>query len=132
MGYKEKTCSVCKEKFIPTSSRNHMCSDICRKQYYLSKGLNKTYVDGKYIPTGYNQKRENNNAWKYGSVYSHLAELKECELCGSKNNLLRHHRDHNRKNNVKKNIQVLCKKCHQKHHCIRDKYGRYTSSKGIV
>ena len=72
---------------------------------------------------------ENNINWKTGIVgYHKMIDLTTacCEQCGSTKNLLIHHRDHDRTNNKRENLQVLCKKCHQKHHTVKDaKTGRY-------
>lgn len=122
-------CKVCGEMFLPTNPRNTMCSDACRNAYYKSKGLNKTYHNGVYIPSGYHQSKENNNNWKGGTTYRHLVTIESCEICGSTENLLVHHIDHNRKNNVASNLMVLCKRCHQNHHCVRGTDGRYISHK---
>lgn len=88
-------------------------------------GRNRTYKDGVYVKHGYNQAKENNNNWKGGTKYRHLVIIEKCELCGSTKNLVVHHIDHNRRNNSKENLMVLCKKCHQEHHCVRDKNGRF-------
>lgn len=122
-------CVICKKSFRPTSPRNKLCSDECRDAYYKNKGLNKRYRNGVYIPSGYNQKGENNNNWKYGCQYRGLLEVKECDYCKSAKNLLIHHKDENRKNNNVSNLIVLCKKCHQNLHCIRDEKGRFISRK---
>ena len=129
MGYKLKKCRICGKEFQPTNSRNSMCSDECRDLYYRSKGLNKTYRNGVYIPTGYHQDKEHNNNWKGGVEYRYLVKIEKCEKCGSKKNLLVHHIDENRMHNVKENLMVLCKKCHQNLHCVRDEKGRFTSRK---
>ena len=39
-----------------------------------------------------------------------------CDRCGVSDNLIIHHIDTNRKNNVIDNLQVLCKKCHNRLH----------------
>jgi len=117
----EKPCKVCGKMFLPTNPRNTICSDECRDVYYRSKGLNKTYRNGEYIHSGYNQKG--------GVMYRYLVDIEKCELCGSTENLLVHHKDFNHSHNVKENLMVLCKKCHQNLHCIRDEKGRFTSRK---
>ena len=122
-------CKICGELFLPNNPRHKICSDKCRDVYYRSKGLNKTYRDGKYIPTGYHQAKENNNNWKGGMTYRHLVTIEKRELCGSTENLLVHHIDHDRTHNVASNLMVLCKRCHQNHHCVRDTDGRYVSQK---
>ena len=35
-----------------------------------------------------------------------------CEHCGSTKNLMVHHIDHNRNNNLKENFRTVCAKCH--------------------
>ena len=39
-----------------------------------------------------------------------------CDNCSSAKDLQIHHRDGNRSNNVVKNLQILCKKCHLEEH----------------
>lgn len=51
---------------------------------------------------------------------------RKCGECGSLENLLVHHKNHNRQDNSIKNLVVLCKGCHQEIHCRRDpETGRY-------
>jgi hypothetical protein len=40
----------------------------------------------------------------------------ECEICGSKENLIVHHKDEDRANNNKNNLKTLCERCHKKGH----------------
>lgn len=40
----------------------------------------------------------------------------KCEVCGSKEDLRLHHKDHNRKNNSIDNIKLLCHTHHQEAH----------------
>ena len=42
--------------------------------------------------------------------------MKCCEKCGSNTNMMLHHKDGNRKNNKKSNLQWLCGSCHNKVH----------------
>jgi hypothetical protein len=39
-------------------------------------------------------------------------QLKDCELCGAKDKIIRHHKNENTLDNRKSNIQFLCRKCH--------------------
>lgn len=39
-----------------------------------------------------------------------------CKKCGSKTNLVYHHKNHDETDNRKSNIVVWCKKCHDQHH----------------
>lgn len=121
----KRACSVCGKMFLPTNPRNHLCSDSCRTQWDKQHGRDRHYIDGIYIKKGYNQGKENNNNWKGGTAYRHLVVVESCEICGSTDNLVVHHRNHNHEDNRVENLQVLCKKCHQKHHCIRDSKGRF-------
>lgn len=60
------------------------------------------------------------------SIYRRLITSDSCTRCGSRKNLLVHHKDEDRTNNQVTNLEVLCKACHQSHHLIRDpKTGRY-------
>lgn len=36
----------------------------------------------------------------------------QCEYCGLTKNLMIHHLDHNRNNNIKENFRTVCAKCH--------------------
>lgn len=77
-----------------------------------------------------NQRGERNNQWKNGKTkfretafanYPHV-----CNRCETTESLLVHHRDENRLNNLVENLEILCKRCHQQHHTIKDKTtGKY-------
>lgn len=82
------------------------------------------------VGSGGNQRREKNHRWKNGTgifqdlAYEHYE--KKCSLCNSEHNLHVHHKDHNRENNTVENLQILCAKCHRKHHENRcPKTGRF-------
>lgn len=70
----------------------------------------------------YKQDLQNNNNWKGGeSVYRKLAfvgyGMKEvCDHCGTKEDIIVHHIDENRRNNKRPNLQILCRTCHSTHH----------------
>ena len=67
-----------------------------------------------------------NKAWKTGiQGYRKLVDKDCCAYCGSKQNLLIHHKDENRHNNEVSNLIVLCKRCHQKYHTRRGANGQY-------
>jgi len=65
-----------------------------------------------------NQKGNKHNRWKGGTLSYYRAisraikDKNECELCGSKRFLDIHHKDGNWKNNNPKNIQIVCRSCH--------------------
>lgn len=86
---------------------------------------------------------KDNQNYKHGrSVFRRWAQekLKQlsycCERCGNKidatvrGTWAGHHKDHNQSNNVKENLEVLCKRCHQiEHECWRALQGVTTISK---
>lgn len=43
-----------------------------------------------------------------------------CERCGSKENLLAHHKNKDQSDNRPENIETLCKTCHNQHHLRRE------------
>lgn len=59
---------------------------------------------------------ENNSVWTGGQLIWWRKELKkvykECCLCKSKINLKMHHIDHNKDNNQRNNLIIICHKCH--------------------
>ena len=154
-------CEMCDIPFIPRSPRTRFC-DNCRLEHeremahkrYLRNGQTSAhrwkYINGRkvYVPVGsYNQKGENNNAYKNGSGidwYSRAIEVlpEKCNRCGATNEenlnkgksniryLLLHHKDGNHSNNSPENWEILCKRCHQKHHSVRSADGRFVSNKG--
>ena len=73
---------------------------------YDSRGIynasySNPYISYNYIDGGYRDKIRNN----------------KCEICGDlKKKHIIHHKDGNRKNNNKDNLQCLCYKCHTEVH----------------
>ena len=54
-------------------------------------------------------------------ICTNCGELKDIKF------LCVHHIDHDRSNDSFDNFKVLCKKCHQDHHVIRDQLGRFSN-----
>lgn len=112
-----RRCDNCKNMYDATSPAQRYCPecipDMKRKRQKCYKENNKK---------GYQQSGANNNNWKGGiGVYPSLAfetykMKKVCNRCGSTENILVHHRDRDRYNNEKSNLEVLCKSCHQIEH----------------
>jgi len=121
-----KVCKLCGNTYQPTSNRQKYCTECQKKK---NAQCCKDRYQRTYIKKGYNQKRENNNAWTTGiGSYKWAVEKTECSWCGSKENLLVHHKDLNRNNNDLSNLIVICKSCHQKYHVLRDPItGKFTS-----
>ena len=47
----------------------------------------------------------------------------KCKFCGVKEHLTVHHLDGNKNNNLLTNLIILCNKCHNKKHNIKEKNG---------
>mgnify|MGYP001594673155 CR=1 FL=1 len=87
---------------------------------------------------------EDNQNYKHGrSVFRRWAQekLKQlsycCERCGNKIDVsvrgtwAGHHKDHDSTNNIRENLEVLCKRCHQvEHECWRAFQGVTTIPQG--
>lgn len=92
-------------------------------------------------------KAKETNLWKnrihkINGIGSYQKYKKDnCERCGSKTNLIVHHKDCNRKNNKKNNLETLCSSCQAKEHKFythfkeaykkekRNKFGRFGEEK---
>jgi len=129
---RRRVCIKC-NNVIPLNKYKNakFCSDKCRSAYNAYKYClkhNKFKKPG--IGSGGNQLGTDNHMYKTGiGTYNKLAfanKEHKCERCTDTNNLLVHHKDHNRENNELDNLEILCKRCHQKHHEYRDSQGRYT------
>lgn len=126
----EFKCLDCGQYVIRTGNRQLFCKE-CRRIRDNQRCRN--YRARTFIPRGYNQKREKNNAWKNGSGWFTAwgKNFNNCNRCNSSKYLCVHHKDRNRKNNEFNNLEILCKKCHQIEHGIlsnRDKFGRFIKS----
>ncbi len=74
-----------------------------------------------YIKKGYNQAGANNNAWKGGVspvtyqkiAYDYYGKI--CQRCGAEATLV-HHKNEDRSDSSVKNLEPMCKRCHQLHH----------------
>lgn len=129
-GSRRKTCYDCKSRprpceqcgvvFSPNPEAKvnaRWCSVKCRQK---AKHIRS------YEKKGYDQKGENNNAYKNGiGTYSEkgFEELgRMCNRCGSEENLCVHHKDENRQNNELTNLEVLCRSCHAKEHQLHKNF----------
>ena len=50
------------------------------------------------------------------TAYRRMVEKRECNRCGSTQQLVVHHRDGVHTNNTPSNLEVLCSPCHSSHH----------------
>jgi len=129
---RRRVCIKCGNEIPQTKYKNAIyCSIKCRERarsyaYYLRKGKFKKPGVG----SGGNQWGTDNPNYKTGigtfskRAFEHYG--RKCNRCGSEEKLLVHHQDEDRTNNELSNLEVLCKRCHQNHHCVRDALGKYT------
>jgi hypothetical protein len=126
---RRQVCIKCER---PLKGRQRkFCSTKCSgaynmQQYRIRKGL----IKKPFVGSGGNQWNTDNHRYKngIGNFQQRAFEYydKKCNRCESTQHLLVHHKDHDRTKNEITNLEILCKKCHQKHHCKRDpKTGRY-------
>jgi hypothetical protein len=97
------------------------CNNAARSlAHRIRKGLIKKPGTG----SGGNQWGTDNHMYRTGiGTFSKRAFQyygRKCNRCGSLEKLVVHHQDEDRTNNVLENLEVLCRKCHQNHHCKRD------------
>ena len=108
------------------------CSPKCSNAYRTLKWrIKKGLIKSPGVGSGGNQFGSNNHQFTGKSGASGcMGAMRDlpniCNRCGSTNYLVAHHIDENRENNELSNFEILCKKCHQKHHEHRDSQGRYT------
>jgi hypothetical protein len=141
--YKPKQCTKCNNTYIPTGQ----CSKYCNTCRIIAEKENQfkgqeAYRRRQGMEIGYGRSEKNNNNFKHGmSVFARWArEQKElngvCNFCkrdlktATHYEWVGHHKDHNRENNTKENLILLCKKCHQlEHKCWKNFEGVTTSRK---
>lgn len=121
------TCIQCNNLFVTESKRKdkRMCP-TCLRSNKIKSVMN---ARKKRIPTteiGVGSGNSTKNKIRPITINNYRKLKKDkCELCGSKNYLCVHHKDGNRHNNALENLITVCKRCHQKHHVIRDEFGRF-------
>jgi predicted nucleic acid-binding Zn ribbon protein len=124
-------CMKCGGQIPSDKYRNaKYCSAKCRSAYISYKWRVKNGLIKKPgVGSGGNQWGEDNHQFKNGigtynaNAFKHYGRI--CNRCKTEENLLVHHIDEDRTNNSLDNLEVLCKRCHQNHHCIRDEQGRF-------
>lgn len=124
-------CKQCGERLEGRKGKKY-CNAKCRNAFNSYKWrVKEGLIEKPGVGRGGNQYGENNHRYKDGSTaykkkpFRH-GKSKICERCGNTEHILVHHKDEDRTNNKLSNLEVLCKRCHQEHHCTRDELGRYT------
>ena len=119
-------CVDCKQTFEAKRKDTQRC-DICKRKHNSLIVMRSRKKKHPEIELGVGSGRAKNNlpgptnqSWKTGiTAYRKLVTKTNCAYCGATKTLLIHHLDENRNNNEVSNLIVLCKSCHQKHHCQR-------------
>lgn len=134
------TCKKCNKIFQKEMKSSYVwyCED-CRKKrnVEINMAVKKRKHPETEIGVGSGNNTRNKSHYKhpsfktgiqaYRNIYKEIHKDIKCELCGSTKYLCIHHLDHNRHNNALENLQCLCKSCHQKLHCKRNKKGQFTA-----
>jgi hypothetical protein len=141
---KKYVCLVCSASGFTNGKYQKYCPDCSKDQHKVRVkewGFRNGILNG--LGSGGKLGSENQN-YRHGiSVFRRWAKerLKNlnycCERCGNyidasvRGTWAGHHKDHNRQNNIKENLEVLCKRCHQiEHECWRALQGVTTIPKG--
>lgn len=122
-------CIKCGNEISQTKYKNSkFCSVRCRNAFNSHKWrIEKGLIFKPYVGSGNNQEKSISELTaKLACKKARKLLSKFCNRCNSTKNLVAHHVDHNRNNNNLSNFEILCKKCHQKHHVIRNNItGKY-------
>ena len=132
--FREKPCQVCGELYTPTGRRSKYCPSCAIEekkarqregQFRYRERLGRPVHVGK---GGSNKKFTDHPSYLNGLGNFHRLrrkmrmEITYCELCGKdltdagRFEWCVHHIDHDRTHNVRENLMMLCKRCHQIHH----------------
>jgi len=143
---KQKTCIICNKVFNVIYSRFSIakyCSNdcyntnrrdtakeprnckTCGKSYPATKGSGKKYCSIQC----FNKQKIKDGAPSFAAVRANMkkgGEITHCERCGYNEYpsiLGIHHKDRNRKNNHRENLEVLCANCHSIEHLVHVCHG---------
>jgi hypothetical protein len=124
--YKPKNCRACHSTYTPTGAASKYCVECGEFRHLWGKWRDaraKTIKAGGNAGVGSGgQNIGGVTEWNYRErlgkeVYEFQNGL--CYDCAEEftfNELLMHHKDHNRKNNALTNFAMVCKRCHQVEH----------------
>jgi hypothetical protein len=132
--------SLCQHNARKSGKKTVCCS--CNKVIYRQLKYLLKSKSGKYfcsstccnVWNGKNHRTNNNYNWttgesSYREVMARSSSNKQCAMC--KKNDIRilsvHHVDHNRKNNILKNLVWVCRNCHHLLHCYKEESLKLTT-----
>lgn len=149
----KKICDICENNFIPTGKNQKTCNnENCKKEkrrlatqkYRKRKYAELGKPDRHGIGKGGGQDKGKESAFYKNGLKSDFInkrylikeDIRYCQRCMKDlKNVGRyywclHHKDHNRKNNSRDNLELLCKRCHQiEHECWKAFEGATTIRK---
>ena len=148
--YGTTKCLDCGIEVVKTGPRTNRCPECTlkhkrkiRNAWHMQDRIKKGDPTVGLGRGGSNKKGEDNPLFKtgmgrfYAMRKEMLATIKHCERCGkdltnaSKYEVCVHHIDHDRTHNVRENLIVLCKRCHQlEHECWKAFEGATTIPTG--
>lgn len=126
------TCKICGETFQKeTRSYAYYCPTCFKEQRRQASyrcAVKKGRIKCPGVGRGGNQLGENNPMWSnYKGEYSYRNLIKimnECQMCGSKEHLCRHHINFIRSDNRLENLIIVCRSCHAKLHKLEKNISR--------
>jgi hypothetical protein len=101
-----KLCQHCGTLMIQPRWANGKLDGTFRRRRFCSLNCNHEWLRLQAPPT------DNAGRRRAQKMYKAL----KCQKCGAKQNLQRHHKDGNPKNNQPTNVSVLCWRCHMVSH----------------
>lgn len=133
--YKERVCEYCKTVYKANSASQRACKGCIAKlrdlhnQVIRDVARFEKFGTYEYVGRGFSNKKGKENAgYKTGIVFFEkvlkpaVRTRRFCERCGKDlltahyNDICVHHRDGDRTHNHIDNMELLCTKCHIRHH----------------
>jgi DNA-directed RNA polymerase subunit M/transcription elongation factor TFIIS len=111
-------CTECGNGMIKKSSNGKHCAS-CKKIMKTRRSHECAVRNGQIKNPGAGHLRGDKTAlWKGGSIAWQRKHFRstECERCGSGEEMHLHHRDRDRSNWKKSNLETLCAPCHREEH----------------
>lgn len=127
-----RQCAHCGTDYTPTGPAQRMCSKACKYKARWARERKRRAAAGN--PVGkkggsYGRRGKDHWCYKHGIRefqtrlrYQVKEEERCCNTCGkdlteaAPHEWCVHHKDHDRTNNVRSNLTLLCKRCHQMEH----------------
>lgn len=121
---KPKGCKACSTVFVPTGNAARFCPECAAfRSEWSNFSERRRSAQARGVQIGAGSGGQNKlyvaTEWTYRKVFlDELYDIQngQCWTCGeyhTKDTLLIHHRDHNRKHNELGNLELTCKHCHR-------------------